>query len=49
MPREKIAFFFSEVFESVIEAFKKEAQSWLDKYGSVLRELSTRELDAIRK
>ena len=49
MPREKTAFFFSEIFESVIEAFKNQAESWLDKYGSVLRELSTRELESIRK
>lgn len=49
MPREKIAFFFSMMFESVIEAFKNQAESWLDKYGSVLRELSTRELEIIRK
>lgn len=36
-PKEQTAFFFSELFESVIQAFKSQAESWLQKYGGVVR------------
>lgn len=37
MPKEKIAFFFSISFNSVIQTFKTQAESWVERYGSVLR------------
>lgn len=37
MPKEKISFFFSMTFTSVISTFKNQADSWVDRYGSVLR------------
>ena len=35
MPREKISFFFSMTFESVIHTFKHQAESWVERYGVV--------------
>lgn len=49
MPQEKIAFFFSISFKQVINTFKLQAQSWIDRYGSVLREIALKDLEAIKK
>jgi len=44
MPKEKVAFFFSMTFTSVIHTFKTQADSWVERYGSVLREIAMRDL-----
>lgn len=44
MPNEKVAFFFSMTFSSVIFTFKSQADSWVERYGSVLREIAMRDL-----
>ena len=44
MPREKIAFFFSMTFESVIHTFKSQADSWIERYGDVLRVIANKDL-----
>ena len=49
MPREKIAFFFSVSFSSVIKTFKNQADSWVDRYGGVLKEIAMKDLDSIQK
>ncbi len=49
MPKEKIAFFFSMTFTSVIHTFKTQADSWVERYGSVLREIASRDLEAAKK
>ena len=49
MPKEKISFFFSMTFTSVISTFKNQADSWVDRYGSVLRQIVTRDLEEIKK
>jgi hypothetical protein len=49
MPNEKVAFFFSMTFSSVIFTFKSQADSWVERYGSVLREIAMRDLEAAKK
>lgn len=49
MPKEKIAFFFSVSFGEVIKTFRNQAQSWIDRYGSVLKEIAHKDLEAIKK
>lgn len=49
MPKEKISFFFSMTFTSVISTFKNQADSWVERYGTVLREIVMRDLEAIKK
>jgi hypothetical protein len=44
MPHEKIAFFFSLSFKYVINTFKNQAQSWVDRYGSVLKDIGIKDL-----
>lgn len=49
MPQQKIAFFFSISFKHVINTFKIQAQSWVDRYGSVLKDIAMKDLEAIQK
>lgn len=49
MPQEKIAFFFSVSFKHVINTFKIQAQSWIDRYGSVLKDIAMKDLESIKK
>jgi len=49
MPKEKISFFFSMTFTSVISTFKNQADSWVERYGTVLREIVMRDLEAVKK
>jgi dynein heavy chain, axonemal len=49
MPKEKISFFFSMTFTSVISTFKNQADSWVERYGTVLREIAFRDLEATKK
>jgi hypothetical protein len=49
MPKEKIAFFFSVSFESVIHTFKLQAESWVERYGNVLREIGNKDLELINR
>ena len=36
-------------FTSVINTFKTQADSWVERYGTVLREISMRDLEAVQK
>jgi len=36
-------------FESVIHTFKSQADSWVERYGNVLREIAYRDLENITK
>ena len=36
-------------FTSVISTFKNQADSWVERYGTVLREIVMRDLEAIKK
>ena len=49
MPKERNAFFISEYFGNVIEAFKGQAKEWLDKHGNVLKSLGMKELEGIKQ
>lgn len=44
MPQEKIAFYFSVSFTHVINTFKMQAQSWVDRYGTVLKDIAMKDL-----
>lgn len=36
-------------FTSVISTFKNQAESWVERYGTVLREIANRDLEATQK
>ncbi len=36
-------------FESVIHTFKSQADSWVERYGAVVKELGTKDLLAAKK
>lgn len=47
MPKERNAFFISESFVQVIQAFKDCGKSWLESYGKVLKVQGSKDLEAI--
>lgn len=49
MAQQKIAFFFSVSFKHVISTFKNQAQSWVDRYGNVLKDIALKDLQGINK
>jgi hypothetical protein len=44
-----VAYFYSISYKHVINTYKNQAQSWVDRYGSVLKDIAMKDLEAIKK